>query len=49
MASQYDRNERARSRATGRPALDPGTRLHIHGPIQPMERPGLLQRLLGLR
>ena len=27
--------------------LDPGTRRMIFGPIRPMERPSLLERLLG--
>ena len=30
-----------------RPNLDPGLRRMIFGPIRPMERPSLLQRLLG--
>ena len=30
-----------------RSSLDPGVRRMIFGPIRPMERPSLLQRLLG--
>jgi hypothetical protein len=26
-----------------------GNRLHVHGPIQPMQEPGFLARLLGRR
>jgi hypothetical protein len=30
-----------------RPTRDPALRRMVNGPLQPMERPGFLQRLLG--
>jgi hypothetical protein len=33
---------------SARVVLDANRRRHIHGPIQPMERPNLFRRMLGL-
>ncbi|ANY19455.1 hypothetical protein A6F68_00930 [Tsuneonella dongtanensis] len=32
-----------------RPHSDPSTRFRMHGPIRPMEEPGLLARIFGFR
>ncbi len=47
MAFTQDRNPAADRNLGLRPSQNPSLRRHIHGPIQPMERPGILQRLFG--
>lgn len=47
MALSHDRNDANRRGWSARTPLDPCLRRRIHGPIRPMEEPGLLRRLLG--
>lgn len=49
MALSHDRSTRGSRIWSARPPLDPTMRRRIYGPVQPMERPGLLERLFGLR
>ncbi len=49
MMLQHDRDDRNRRLAGARASLDPVLRRQIHGPIVPMDKPGLLERLFGLR
>ena len=50
MSAFSFRSSRPNAWILPRPHTDAHLRYHIYGPIQPMdeERPGLLQRLLGL-
>jgi hypothetical protein len=47
MSSLTFRTSRPDSWTSPRPYSDASLRRLIHGPIQPMEQPGLLQRLFG--
>ena len=49
MSSLTFRSTRPDSWVMPRPYRDASLRLQKHGPIQPLERPGLLARLLGAR
>ncbi len=49
MASLSYRSSRPDGWTVPRPHRDPSLRLQIHGPIRPMEEPGLLARLFGRR
>ncbi len=49
MASQSYRSSRPDGWTMPRPYRDASLRYMMHGPIQPMEEPGLLARLLGWR
>jgi hypothetical protein len=47
MALSNDRNDGTRRLWSARAPQDPLMRRRIHGPIQPMEAPSILRRLLG--
>jgi len=49
MASLSFRSSRPDGWTMPRPHRDPSIRYMMHGPIQPMEEPGFLARLLGQR
>jgi hypothetical protein len=49
MAISHERRESGSRFWSARPMLDPTLRLRIFGRIQPMERPGLIERLFGMR
>ncbi|HEY8604879.1 MULTISPECIES: hypothetical protein [Tsuneonella] len=49
MSSLSFRSSRPDSWVSPRPYSDASLRLRKHGPIRPMEEPGLLARLFGLR
>ncbi len=49
MSSLTFRSSRPDSWVSPRAYTDPTQRLMKHGPIQPMEEPGLLARLFGAR
>ena len=49
MASMSYRSSRPDSWVMPRPHRDASLRYQMHGPIQPMEEPGFLARLLGAR
>jgi hypothetical protein len=49
MASQSFRSSQPDPWTMPRPYRDASLRHMIHGPIQPMEEPGLLARLFGAR
>ncbi|HUD30704.1 MAG TPA: hypothetical protein VMQ93_17695 [Novosphingobium sp.] len=47
MASSNNRTDAIRRLGSAGAPQDPVLRRRIHGPIQPMERPSILRRLLG--
>jgi hypothetical protein len=47
MPLSNDRNDGARGSWNARAPQDPMLRRRMHGPIQPMETPSILRRLLG--
>ena len=49
MSSLSFRSSRPDAWTMPRPYQDASMRRHAHGPIQPMEEPGLLARLFGRR
>jgi len=49
MSSLIFRSSRPDRWTSPRPYSDASLRRHIHGPIQPMEKPSLLERLLRPR
>ncbi|HEX9805726.1 MAG TPA: hypothetical protein VGA34_02420 [Alteraurantiacibacter sp.] len=49
MSSMSFRTSRPDSWVSPRPYSDASLRYQMHGPIRPMEEPGLLARLFGAR
>lgn len=49
MSGLSFRSSRPDSWMQPRPHSDPSTRLRKYGPIRPMEEPGLIARLFGMR